>query len=116
MIDGHNDLPWAMRMLAGYDLDAVDLLAGDSRLQTDLPRLAAGGVSGQFWSVFVPCSYTGADAVPATLEQIDFVHRLVARYPDRLALADHGSGGRVGPRLGGRVASLIGMEGGHSID
>ena len=114
MIDGHNDLPWAMRMLAGYDLDAVDLLAGDSRLQTDLPRLAAGGVSGQFWSVFVPCSYTGADAVRATLEQIDFVHRLVARYPDRLALATTAAEVE-SARGAGRVASLLGMEGGHSI-
>lgn len=115
MIDGHNDLAWAMRELAGYDLDTVDLLAGEPRLHTDLPRLAKGGVTGQFWSVFVPCSLTGADAVTATLEQIDFVRRLVARYPQHLALAT--TADEVEAVQGdGRIASLMGMEGGHSID
>jgi membrane dipeptidase len=62
VIDGHNDLPWAMRMLADYDLDAVDLRAGEPRRHTDLPRLRTGGVTGQFWSVFVPCAMRGAEA------------------------------------------------------
>lgn len=115
VIDGHNDLAWAMRDLAGYDLDAVDLARAEPRLQTDLPRLRAGGVTGQFWSVFVPSTLQGADAVTATLEQIDFVHRLVARYPQHLALA--GSADEVhAARRDGRIASLLGMEGGHSID
>ncbi len=114
MIDGHNDLAWAMRELAGYDLDAVDLAGGEPRLQTDLPRLAAGGVTGQFWSVFVPCALRGGDAVRATLEQIDFVHRLVARYPQRLALAATADEVET-VRARGRIASLLGMEGGHSI-
>jgi membrane dipeptidase len=114
MIDGHNDLAWAMLELADHDLDAIDLLAGEPRLQTDLPRLRAGGVSGQFWSVFVPCELSGADAVRATLEQVDFVHRLIARYPDQLAAA--GTADEVEAARGsGRIASLMGMEGGHSI-
>jgi len=73
VLDGHNDLPWAVRELCAYDLDAISLVAGEPRVQTDLPRLRAGGVSGQFWSVFVPCSLTGEAAVRATYEQIDFV-------------------------------------------
>src|SRR4051812_26220562 len=87
VIDGHNDLAWAMRELASYDLDQVDLAAGEPRLHTDIPRLRAGGVGAQFWSVFVPCDLAGGDAVAATLEQIDFVHRLVERFPDVLAFA-----------------------------
>jgi membrane dipeptidase len=114
VIDGHNDLPWAMRMLADYDLDAVDLRAGEPRLHTDLPRLRAGGVTGQFWSVFVPCSMRGADAVRATLEQVDFVRRLVDRYPDTFALADTADE-VAAAAAAGRIASLMGMEGGHSI-
>lgn len=114
MIDGHNDLPWAMRTLADYDLDAVDLRAGEPRLHTDLPRLRAGGVTGQFWSVFVPCSLRGSDAVRATLEQVDFVRRLVERYPDTFALADTADDVEAAS-ASGRIASLLGMEGGHSI-
>jgi membrane dipeptidase len=113
-MDGHNDLPWAMRSLASCDLDEVDLAAGEPRLHTDLPRLRAGGVGAQFWSVYVPCSLTGGDAVAATLEQIDFVARFVERYPGALAAA------RTADEVeavveSGRIASLMGMEGGHSI-
>jgi membrane dipeptidase len=115
VIDGHNDLPWAMRELASYDLDAVDLAAGEPRLHTDLPRLRAGQVGAQFWSVFVPCDLSGGAAVTATLEQIDFVYRLVERYPDVLALAR--TAAEVEAVVAdGRIASLMGMEGGHSID
>ena len=88
VMDGHNDLPWAMRELNGYDLDAVDLSIGVTALQTDLPRLRRGGVGAQFWSVYVPCRLTGADAVTATLEQIDFVRRMVQTYPAELRLGD----------------------------
>jgi membrane dipeptidase len=114
VIDGHNDLPWAMRTLASYDLDKVDLANGDQRLHTDIPRLRAGGVGAQFWSVFVPCSLSDGEAVAATLEQIDFVNQLIARHPDVFALA------RTADDIeavvaSGRVASLMGMEGGHSI-
>ncbi|MDQ3424275.1 MAG: dipeptidase, partial [Actinomycetota bacterium] len=73
-----------MRELCGYDLDAVDLAAGEPRLHTDLPRLRAGQVGAQFWSVYAPPTLAGADAVAATLEQIDFVRCLVARYPEHL--------------------------------
>jgi membrane dipeptidase len=115
VIDGHNDLAWAVRELCGYDLAAVNLVSGDSRLQTDFPRLRSGQVGAQFWSVFVPCSLTGESAVTATLEQVDFVRRLVACHPEHLALAV--SAGEVEGAVGrGRIASLLGMEGGHSID
>ncbi|WP_312859602.1 membrane dipeptidase, partial [Pseudonocardia xinjiangensis] len=91
LVDGHNDLPWALRRLAGPDPAAAvagtDLAAGLPALQTDLPRLRAGRVGVQFWSVYVPCSFAGADAVTAVLEQVELVHRLTERYPDDLGLA-----------------------------
>ncbi|WP_460762349.1 dipeptidase [Nocardiopsis oceani] len=112
LIDGHNDLPWAIRQQYG-DLEQVDLTKVVPDLHTDLPRLAAGGVFGQFWSVYVsPELHQGSAAVTATLQQIDLVRRLVARHPDRLVLAstaDEVENSR------GRVASLLGMEGGHCI-
>jgi len=115
VMDGHNDLAWAMRELCGYDLSAVDLAGGEPRLHTDLPRLAAGGVGAQFWSVFVPCELAGDAAVTATLEQIDIVHRLVAAHPDRLAPA--GSADEVEAVVaGGRLACLMGVEGGHQVN
>lgn len=114
LIDGHNDLAWAMRQEYDADLDAVDLTAMAPRLHTDLKRLGAGGVTGQFWSVYVPPQqFTGPSAVSATLEQIDLVRRLVARYPDRLVLATTADEVE---RAGDRIASLLGMEGGHCID
>jgi len=115
VLDGHNDLPWALREHCGYDLSAVDLASGEPALQTDLPRLRAGGVAGQFWSVFVPCSLPGADAVTATLEQVDAVHRLVSAFPDDLALCRTADDVHAAMSAG-RIASLTGMEGGHSID
>ncbi|MFF7459501.1 dipeptidase [Kitasatospora sp. NPDC008115] len=116
VVDGHNDLPWAMREQVGYDLDALDLAADQSaRLHTDLARLTAGGVGAQFWSVYVPSRLAGDHAVSATLEQIDFVHALVGRFPDRLRLALTADDLEAA-RAEGRIASLIGAEGGHSID
>ncbi len=115
VFDGHNDLPWAMRDLCGYDFDAVDLRGGEPRLQTDIARLRAGQVGAQFWSVFVPCDLAGEAAVTATLEQIDFVRRMVARYPDTFALATSADGVERAVAAG-KVASLMGIEGGHSID
>lgn len=117
VIDGHNDLPWALRELRGAEgaLD-VDLRADTTALglHTDLARLARGGVGAQFWSVYVPSSLPEPAAVVATLEQIDIVHRLVRRYADRLALAT--SAEEVQHAVGaGRVASLLGAEGGHCI-
>ena len=115
VLDGHNDLPWALREHCGYDLEKVDLVGGEPAVHTDLPRLRAGGVGGQFWSVYVPCELAGGDAVTATLEQVDFVRRLAATYPADLTLCGTADEVELAMRAG-RVASLMGMEGGHSID
>ena len=114
LIDGHNDLPYALRDAGAMDLASVDLAEPVSFTQTDLPRLAAGGLGAQFWSVYVPASLAGEAAVVTTLEQIDLVHRMVRRYPDRLGLALTAADTE---RIfaAGRLASLIGAEGGHSI-
>lgn len=114
ILDGHNDLAWEMREQFGYDLDAYPIDVRGERTQTDLVRLAEGGVGAQFWSVFVPCNLRER-SVAATIEQIDFVLRMVARYPARLSLAL--TAGDVERALShGRIASLMGAEGGHSID
>ncbi|MCW2495800.1 dipeptidase [Jatrophihabitans sp.] len=115
IIDGHNDLPYAMRELVEYDIARFPLDRRQSQTQTDLVRLAEGGVGGQFWSVFVPAAWAGERAVSATLEQIDFVRRMVARYPDHLALATSADEVEAACAAG-RIASLMGAEGGHSID
>jgi membrane dipeptidase len=115
VVDGHNDLPYAMRKQVGYDLDQRDIaLDQAAHLHTDLDRLRAGGVGAQFWSVFVPASLQGDTAVAATLEQMDFVRALAARYPDRLRLATTAAE-VTAARADGRIASLMGAEGGHSI-
>jgi membrane dipeptidase len=114
LLDGHNDLPIAHRHAAGYDLDTLPLDVPQETLCTDLPRLHAGGLGAQFWSVFVSASQTESDAVVQTLEQIDFVRRLVARYPDRLASATSVDDVRAANRSG-RIACLMGAEGGHQI-
>ncbi|MCO6003675.1 dipeptidase [Actinoallomurus purpureus] len=115
VVDGHNDLPWALREQVGYDLDRRDVAVDQSAfLHTDLPRLRAGGVGAQFWSVYVPSDLAGDAAVSATLEQIDCVRALVERYPDRLRLALT-AGDVEAARAEGRIASLLGAEGGHSI-
>ncbi len=118
LIDGHNDAPWAIRSRVSNhlaDFDFQDTTAIDRPMHTDIARLRAGGVGGQFWSVWVPVDLEGGDAVVTTFEQIDLVQRLTAKYPDDFELAltaddvvrIHGEG---------KIASLIGMEGGHSID
>jgi membrane dipeptidase len=119
LIDGHNDLPWQYRERVKNHLAQIDLRQDQSKLEkplhTDVARLRAGRVGGQFWSVYVPASLKGADAVQATLEQIDVVHRLDNLYPDVFALALTADD-VVRIHKSGRVASLIGMEGGHSIN
>jgi membrane dipeptidase len=116
VVDGHNDLPWALRKQVAYDLDRLDIAADQSdRLHTDIPRLRSGGVGGQFWSVYVSVELRGADAVTAALEQIDVVHRMTERYPDDLALALTADDLEEA-RGRGRIGSLMGAEGGHSID
>lgn len=115
VFDGHNDLAWELRQRVRYDFDRLDISWPQPELQTDLPRLRAGGVGAQFWSVFVPADLQGDHAVSATLEQIDAVRRLVDRYPYALALAMRADD--VERALAsGRIASLLGAEGGHSID
>jgi membrane dipeptidase len=114
LIDGHNDLPWELRLHRGSDLERADLAAGLDFTHTDLPRLARGKVGAQFWSVYVPASLAGEAAVAATLEQIDLVRRMVRRYPGRLDLAL--TAADVDWIFSaGKIASLIGAEGGHSI-
>ena len=116
LIDGHNDLLWALRTAR---LDAPDEPEPDLRepypaLMTDLPRLRAGGIGGQFWSVYVPSDLPPHEAVTQTLEQIDGYHRLLATYPDDLGAARTADDvARVGGS--GLIASMIGVEGGQSI-
>ena len=114
VIDGHNDLAWEMRNRVGYDFERIDIAVPQPGLQTDIPRLRAGAVGGQFWSVYVPSSLPGGAAVVATLEQIDFVHAMIRRYPAVFALARSASE-VARAAADGRIASLLGAEGGHSI-
>ena len=112
------NLPWALRQGFGNDPHGVDLtqnLSASTRLHTDIPRLRAGGVGGQFWSVYVPASMAPVDAAKATFEQIDTVKRIVAAHPETFEIATTADD-LVRIHRAGRIASLIGMEGGYSID
>jgi membrane dipeptidase len=124
LIDGHNDLPWEIRTRFASDLAKVDLsrstLAlpapeGSPPLMTDIPRLRAGRVGGQFWSVFIPVEVKGPAAVQMTVEQIDIVKQMCARYPNDLAMA-YTAADVMRAHKAGRIASLIGVEGGHQIN
>ena len=113
VVDGHNDLPWALREQVRYDLDARDIAGPQhTHLHTDIPRLREGGVGAQFWSVYVRSDLP--DAVPSTLEQIDCVRQLIDRYPADLRRALTAADMEAA-RAEGRIASLMGAEGGHSI-
>ncbi len=114
IIDGHNDLPWALRQARPAGPELTDIAQRVEFTHTDLPRLAEGGVGGQFWSVYVPAELQGDAAVAATIEQVDLVRRLAARYPDRLELALTAAQAE-SITASERVACLIGAEGGHSI-
>ncbi|MGH8042423.1 MAG: dipeptidase [Rudaea sp.] len=127
LIDGHNDLPWEIRARFG-NVANVDLLSNTSRLplpandpddqtplMTDITRLRAGHVGGQFWSVWIPPTVTGPAAVKMTLEQIDIVRNMVAKYPQDLEMA-YSAEDIERIHKAGRIASLIGIEGGHQID
>lgn len=110
--DGHNDLPWAIRTSHPRTLTEPQ-----PDLHTDFARLTAGGVRAQFWSVYVPCSFTGAEAFQAVLEQVDLVHRLTEEYPDRLRLATTATDLTAGATATeGPIASLMGAEGGHALN
>jgi membrane dipeptidase len=127
LIDGHNDLPWEIRDRFGSvdkfnfasDTATLPLPANAAEdvvpLMTDIPRLRRGHVGGQFWSVWIPTSVQGPAAIKTTLEQIDIVHNLVARYPGDLQMAGSADD-IVRAHQAGRIASLIGIEGGHQID
>lgn len=115
LIDGHNDLPWALRQNYDYSIAAGKVGAGNTELHTDIPALRRGEVGGQFWSVYVSTELAGAAAVAATLEQIDCVHRLVETFPEDFALAASAAEVREAAAAG-KIASLMGMEGGHCID
>jgi membrane dipeptidase len=115
VIDGHNDYPMVVREKANGDLDKFDIRQSQPGLMTDIARLKAGGVGGQFWSVYVPVELKGADAVSATLDQIDIVHRMMAKYSSTFALALTADDVEKIQRQG-KIASLIGVEGGHCIN
>jgi membrane dipeptidase len=124
LIDGHNDLPWEIRDRFKSDLAAVDLKsdtahlpfpAGAAPLMTDIPRLHAGHMGGQFWSVWIPSEMKGYQAVQITLEQMDLVKRMAGRYPGDLEMAYTAADVR---RIhqSHKIASMIGIEGGHQIN
>ncbi|MEA1903724.1 MAG: dipeptidase [Actinomycetota bacterium] len=112
VVDGHNDLPWKLRTTAGGDLDRADPGHHLDGFHTDVPRLLDGGVGAQFWSVYVPAGI--GEPFATTLAQIDLVERMVGR-DERLELARTGSDARA-IREQGRIGSLMGAEGGHSIE
>jgi membrane dipeptidase len=118
LVDGHNDVPWQYRIRADNRLDEIDFAGDTSQLErpmhTDLPRLRQGHVGGQFWSVYVSGAITGPAAVKAQLEQIDLARRLIARH-DELEFVTTADGVEQA-FASGRIASLLGMEGGHVLD
>ncbi len=119
LVDGHNDLPWQYRERVGNRLDDLDIATTDESIEpplhTDIPRLRVGGLGAQFWSVYVPASMPGPEAVSAVLEQMDVVYRLADRYPETFEMAYTADDVR---RIfaDGKIASLIGVEGGYAID
>ena len=124
LIDGHNDLPWEIRARFGGDLVKIDLAASTAALpappdgaplMTDIPRLRVGRVGAQFWSVWIPAATRGPEAVQMTLEQIDLVKAMCARYPADLAMA-YTAADIVRVHKAHRIAALIGVEGGHQIN
>ncbi len=115
VIDGHNDLPWEMREKVRYDFEARDIARPQPVMMTDIPRLRQGRVGGQFWSVYVPADLQGDAAVSATLEQVDAVYEMVRRYPETFVVARTADEMERAMR-DGRIGSIMGVEGGHSID
>ncbi len=113
VVDGHNDLPWVIREKFAANVEGYDI-SQPAEYDTDIPRLREGRVGTQFWSVYVPSSLSPVEAMTAQLEQIDIALRMVALYPDDLQLAT--SVAEIeDARRNGRIASLLGMEGGHTL-
>jgi membrane dipeptidase len=116
LIDGHNDLPWQYREKKDLSFQSIDIRKFQKGLHTDIPRLREGGVGAQFWAAYVPASTRkDGSAVKMTLEQIDVIHRFVKRYPEAFEFASTADD-IVRIHKYGKIASLIGIEGGHSID
>jgi membrane dipeptidase len=113
LIDGHNDLPWQFRTKRDFSFRFIDIAKPQAKTHTDIARLKKGGVGAQFWVAYVPVERT--DAVKTTLEQIDIVHTLIHDHPDSFEFAGSADD-IVRIRKQGKIASLIGVEGGHSID
>jgi len=116
LIDGHNDYPWALRDLdPGRDFGKADISKPVPKLMTDIPRLRQGGVGGQFWSVYTPSTMMGKEATRVTMEQIDTVHRMTKQWGETFQIAYTADDVERGFK-NGKISSMIGMEGGHSID
>jgi membrane dipeptidase len=115
LFDGHNDLPWQMKIQGQSSFDVLDISKPRPELHTDIARLRKGGVKAQFWSVYVSASTdTTGDALLQTMEQIDVVHRMVRRYPETFELADTADDIERIVKTG-KIASMLGIEGGYSI-
>jgi membrane dipeptidase len=113
LVDGHNDLPWEMRNRAASSFDSLDIARPQPGLMTDIPRLRQGGVGAQFWSTYSPGDI--ADGARVGMEQGDIVHRMVRRYPDAFEMAGTADD-IVRIHRSGKVASMLGLEGGHMIE
>jgi membrane dipeptidase len=114
--DGHNDLPWELRTNASASFAKRDISVRQPRMHTDIPRLRQGGVGAQFWSAYVPAETSArGESLRQTLEQIELIQAMVRRYPDVFEMA-----GTVADvdriQKSGKIASMIGIEGGHSIE
>lgn len=116
LFDGHNDLPWQIREKADSSFDNLDIAHPQKDLHTDIPRLRRGGVGAQFWSAYVPPeTMRDGGATRMVLEQIDLIHRMARRYPDTFEIA-YSADDVVRIKDAGKIASLIGVEGGHAIE
>src|SRR5438067_791040 len=113
LIDGHNDLPWQFAKRDDFSFRTFDISRPQPQLHTDIERLKKGGVGAQFWAAYVDAE--SKHAVKETLEQIDVIHRFVKAYPDAFEMA-YTADDILRIRKKGKIASLIGVEGGHSID